>query len=272
MDTGEACVSCQVLVEDRRVLRRTVAKEVHDERVSGRLVIAESRVRREIEHRLQQVVREEMDRREAARKLAAAQQPMRQASYKLRRQVLAETERARAAAPCADCGLPEAGGLCLVCTERRGTQAAMEEAIDMAIVLQFDANDASATRSLRDECARATRAALEERLEHLRDQGLDETALAFNGRRLMEGLRDRRRRAAIATLSQHGEGEGDQAVRTAATAKSRTRQQPGSARAHNAVSEVGEGAIRRTAERWLGVLLAQLRVVCSLGPAPVDDE
>ncbi|MGW1616106.1 hypothetical protein ACWCQZ_42990 [Streptomyces sp. NPDC002285] len=265
MDTRGPCESCQVLVGDRRGLRRAVADRVLEERRSGRLVLAEREVGREVERRLQDAVREDMVRKAAARKRAAAEQAVREASYELQRQAFAEAERARAAAPCVDCGLPEAAGLCMGCTERRGIAAALKDAVDCALVLRFDPADATGTRGLRQECAHATRAVLEQRLGLLRQQGLDEGSLAYTGRRLIEELRDRRRRAALAWLGQHEEAE--QGARMAAAAQRRKQQNPNTAEARDAANAAGEAARSRVAERWLGELLAELRAVCSHGSA-----
>ncbi len=263
LDTRGACESCQVLIGDRRGLRRAVADRVLEDRLSGRLVVPQSEVGREVERRLQEAVREELVRRAAARERAVAEQAVREASYEVKRQRFAEEEWARAAAPCADCGVPEACGLCLGCTERRGIEAAVEDAVAFALVLRFDPADAPGARALWQDCERATRAALEERLVQLREQGVDEAALSWNGCRLMEELRDRRRRAVIVRLGQHEEAE--QAARMAASALRRKQHQPNTPEAQEAVREAGEGARRRVAERWLDELLAELRAVCSLG-------
>lgn len=268
MDTRGSCESCQVLVGDRRGLRRVVADQVLEERLSGRLVLAEREVGREVERRLQEAVREEMVRKAAARERAVAKQVVREASNELQRQALAEAERARAAAPCAACGLPEAAGLCLGCTERRGIAAALKDAVDYALVLRFDPSDAPGTRGLRQECAHATRSVLEQRLDQLRQQGLDEASVAYTGRRLIEDLSDRRQWMALVRLGQQEEAE--QAARMAAAATRRKQQNPNTAEARDAAAAAGEAARRRVAERWLGELLAELRAVCSLGPAPAE--
>lgn len=268
MDTRGSCESCQVLVGDRRGLRRAVADQVLEERLSGRLVLAEREVGREVERRLKEAVREEMVRKTAARERAVAEQVVREASYELQRQAFAEAKRERAAAPCADCGVPEAAGLCLGCTERRGIVSALKDAVDYALVLRFDPADAPGTRDLRQECAHATRSVLEQRLGQLRQQGLDEASVAYTGRRLIEDLRDRRRRAALVRLGQQEEAE--QAARMAAAARRRKQQNPNTAEARDAAAAPGEAARRRVAERWLGELLAELRAVCSTDPAPAE--
>ncbi|MER6075922.1 hypothetical protein ABT187_45705 [Streptomyces sp. NPDC001817] len=269
MDTRGACESCQVLVGDRRGLQRRVADQVLEERLSGRLVLAEREVGWEVERRLQEAVRQELVRKAAARERAVAEQVVREASYELKRQAVAEAERARATVPCADCGLPEAAGLCLECTERRGMEAALQDAVRYALALRFDPDDASGTRALWQECERATRAVLAERLDELREQGHDEASVAFAGRRLIEELRDRRRRAAIVQLGQHEEAE--QTARMAAATVRRKQRQPGTVEARDAVRAAGQAARGRVAERWLGELVAELRAVCSLGKAaPVD--
>ena len=64
--------------------------------------------------------------------------------------------------------------MCLGCTERRGTVAAVQAAVEFALVLRFDPDDGAGTRTLWQDCARATQAALDGRLGELRGQGLDE--------------------------------------------------------------------------------------------------
>jgi hypothetical protein len=269
LDTRGACESCQVLIGDRRGLRRAVAERVLEDRLSGRLVLPQGEVGREVERRLQEAVREELVRKAAARERAVVEQAVREASYEIKRQRFAEAERARAAAPCADCGVPEASGLCLGCTERRGVEAAVEDAVAFALVLRFEPADAAGARALWQDCERATRAALEERLVQLREQGVDELALSWNGRRLMEELRDRRRRAAIVRLGQQEDAE--QAARMAAAALRRKQLQPATAEAREAARAAGEEARARVAERWLSELLAELRSLLSLGSARADE-
>jgi hypothetical protein len=167
-----------------------------------------------------------------------------------------------------DCGLPEAGGLCLGCTQRRGITAASADAVEFAVVLRFDPNDGASTRTLWQDCTRETQTALDARLGALREQGMDEAAVAFNGRCLIEELRDRRRAAALARLGQQEEAE--QAARMAAAALRRKQFPRDTLEARDAVREVAEAARRRVAERWLGELLADLRTLLSLGPAPAE--
>lgn len=256
MDTRGVCESCRVLVGDRRGLRQRVADELLEERLSGRLVLAERKVGREAERRLQKAVREELTRKEAARERTAAEQVVREASYELKRQAFAESEWERTAAPCADCGLEGSAGLCLGCTEHRGIKVAVDEATAFALVLTFDAGDGPGTRALWRECERATRTVLEERLLRLRAEGHDVTSVAFAGRRLIEELRDRRRRTAMERLKQHEEA--DQAARRAGACLLRKQSEPHTPQARQAVREAAEAARARVAERWLGELLAQL--------------
>jgi hypothetical protein len=268
IDTRGDCESCQVLVGDRRGLRRAVADQVLEDRLSGRLVLPDREVGREVERRLQEAVRAEMVRKAAARERAVAEQTVREASYEIKRRAAEEAKWARAAAPCADCGLPEASGLCLGCTERRGITAALADAVEFAVVVRFDPDDGSGTRTLWQDCARATQAALDARLGELREQGLNEAAVAFSGRRLIEELRDRRRHAVLVWLGQQEEAE--QAARMAASALRRKQFHPETAEAIDAVREAGEAARRRVAERWLGELLAELHTLLSFGPARAE--
>ncbi|WP_330351732.1 hypothetical protein [Streptomyces sp. NBC_00582] len=268
LDTRGACESCQVLVGDRRGLRRAVADQVLEERLSGQLALPQQELGREVERRLQEAVREEMARKAAARERAVAEQAGREASYEIKRQVFAQAQWERAAAPCADCGVPEASGLCLPCTERRGIEAAVRDAVVFALVLRFDPDDAPGTRALWQDCERATRAVLEERLVQLREQGVNEASLSWSGRRLMEELRDRRQQAALVRLGQQEEAE--QAARMAAAALRRKQLQPGSAASRDAVRAAEEAARGRVAQRWLGELIAELRTLVSLGPAPAQ--
>ncbi|MEU3521969.1 hypothetical protein ABZ770_43205 [Streptomyces sp. NPDC006654] len=266
MDTRGSCESCRVLAGDRRGLRRRVAEQLLEERLSGRVVLAEREVGREVERRLHEAVREELVRKAAAREQAVAEQVVREASYALKRQAFAKAQWERAQAPCVDCGLAGAAGLCLQCTQRRGIEAAVSEATALALVLTFDASDAAGTRALWRDCERATRAVLDERLTRLGEDGHDAAAVTFAGRRLIEELRDRRRRAALVRLGQHEEAEA--AARMAAASLRRKQVEPNEPEARQAVREAAEAARVRVAERWLGELLAELRCVCSLGPTP----
>ncbi|GAB3127508.1 hypothetical protein GCM10027160_52260 [Streptomyces calidiresistens] len=136
MDTGGDCAACAVRIGDRRAIRRQVAEEVAVElhpatRPAERAKVTEARLRE-----LTTKHAAEAEERNARNAEAAAERRREvEAEVAARRAAAAEAEAARAATaataaarPCADCGTPEAGGLCPACTTRRQVADVLEEA------------------------------------------------------------------------------------------------------------------------------------------------
>jgi hypothetical protein len=59
-----------------------------------------------------------------------------------RREREEEAERARRSAPCSGCGLPDAAGLCPPCSYARRTDLLVQAAVDLAVAVRADLDDA----------------------------------------------------------------------------------------------------------------------------------
>ncbi|MFE3558743.1 hypothetical protein ACFXKW_28370 [Streptomyces sp. NPDC059193] len=160
MNTGLGCDSCEAVVGDRRELRARVRAEVAAE-VAG---LGSTERRAEVERRLNlgflrqmatDLIRLERSDAEAALRLEAVER---------RRAELAAEEAARASQPCEDCGVADAGGLCLGCTAARRLAEEVRRAVAVAVAMRADLTDHQAVRELSarieaDTLASATAAA-----------------------------------------------------------------------------------------------------------------
>jgi hypothetical protein len=63
---------------------------------------------------------------------------------------------ARRSAPCAECGLPGAAGLCPQCTHRQRIQDLLREAVDLAAAVRTDLDDPDDVARLTEQCAADT--------------------------------------------------------------------------------------------------------------------
>ncbi|MEW1760373.1 hypothetical protein AB0393_28165 [Streptomyces cyaneofuscatus] len=209
MDTGGECPSCQTLIGDRRALRFRIAAETARE-LDG---AAHSAVQAETEKRLNAEVTAQAAAQMARREQARVEKAARAEAVEQRRAELAAAEQERLAAPCADCGIPEAAGRCLVCCERRAVDRLLAEAVDLAVMARTDLADPTAVAEDSARCAADTRALLDRHLERLRADHSEDVALMFAAREIATELRDRRRESLQRALlrSPQAQAEADQA-------------------------------------------------------------
>ncbi|GAA3087219.1 hypothetical protein GCM10020000_87530 [Streptomyces olivoverticillatus] len=206
-------------------------------------------------------------RQEAARReRAAAERQMREAAYAEQRRQQDAAELERISRPCADCGLPESAGLCLVCTERRTTEKALGELVDLTVAFTADLADAAAVAAASERCAQDARRTLAETAERLRGEGAPEAAAVMEARFLAERLRDQQRQAAYRTLwlGETAQAEAQQAFE--ATWRARHRYATESL-AETAARTAAEKAQARCARHLLDDRLHQLRTVRGEVPA-----
>ncbi|OLO25919.1 hypothetical protein PZ61_0236575 [Streptomyces sp. MNU77] len=198
MDTGLVCPSCELLIGDRRALRHQVARAVAAE--LPRLTPAEARA--EVERRLSREVAQRAARDAVRREQAAVERARREVVWAQQREELESAKTALAARPCEECGVPEAGGLCLVCSQNRTARAAVEQAAQVAAAVSGPGQDlgvvaerlAACRVRLEDEVGRLAR--------RLRREGMPEAAEAWEARTLAEQLlRQERARAMDALLA-----------------------------------------------------------------------
>ncbi|MFF3786260.1 hypothetical protein [Streptomyces sp. NPDC001933] len=184
MDTGMVCPSCQLLIEDRRALRHQVAQIVAAELPC----LAPLEARAEVERRLSREIALRAAQDGVRRERAAAERARREAACAQRSRELAVVKAELAARPCEGCGVPEAGGLCLVCSQIRTTEKVLEKAAQFAAAVSGPLQDpgvvagrlgASRLR-LEGEVGRAG--------ERLRREGMPEAGVAWEARTLAEHL------------------------------------------------------------------------------------
>ncbi len=268
MDSGADCPSCQVLIGDRRGLRARIAQETAQELAGA----APQVLRAEIERRLQSAVAYEAAVQAVRRERAVVEQAERRKATEQRRAELAAAERARLDAPCADCGLPEAASLCLLCSERRHTERALAEAVDFAVLARADLADPADVARITESCARDTAALVDGAVERLRAQGVNEAGLVLEARERAQQLREGRRSSLHARLmrSERAEVEADNAYQATIRAAHRYLNRA-------TAVEAAEKAADQAQERAAGFLLAertrQLELARGQSPArpPVTD-
>ncbi|MFH8470878.1 hypothetical protein [Streptomyces sp. NPDC017991] len=266
IDTGHTCQSCETLMHDLRARRRGITEQIfYDHRISydhssGKQADPRSDGGKEMRSRYRLTM---LDSR-APGSHTAAERMRRQEAHELRRQRAVELEEAHAAAPCADCGLGDAAGLCLPCTENRVMERHFVEAVNVAVATRFDPDDGAATVSMWEECCRLTRKALDERLRQLEQAGLPSEVVAFTGRCLVQGLLASRRASALAHLAEiENSGQNLWLAGSAVPSERRpSRAREGAVNTPAAGKAVGP----RACERKLAHLLAQLRSLRSLAP------
>ncbi|WP_307072072.1 hypothetical protein [Streptomyces canus] len=247
LDTREDCPSCASVIADRRAVRARIRMETAAD-LAG-VGTAELRAAYERRLRTHTVVEAERAQVRHARAAAAAQE--RQVAVARRREREQEQERARQSAPCADCGLLEAAGLCPACSYSRRTNLLVEEAVDLVIAVRADLDDPQQVSELTARCEADTRALID---EVCRRRGGDAAWTAYAAPEVAEQVRDERRMAAVRRLmaSEDADAEADAAYEAA------LRQRPRDLRAAEAAAA---GARRRTADYLLCTQLGQLKVL-----------
>lgn len=243
MDTGGECPSCQVVIGDRRGLRARVAAETARQ-MPGATAQA---VTAETEKRLQAAVRSEAAAQAVRRERALAEREVRAQVIVRRKAEVAAAEEARRAAPCVDCGVPEAAGLCMACTCRRATDRVLAEAVDLAVMARADLEAPAAVAEATVRCAEDTRSLLQQALDRRRAEGADELALMLDSREIAERIRDQRRESLYGRLMRSAEAEAEADKAFDAELRSRHRHHD-RVMAHQAADRAADEALLRAAE------------------------
>ncbi|MFJ5926557.1 helix-turn-helix domain-containing protein [Kitasatospora sp. NPDC092948] len=131
LDSGADCVTCELRVEDRRTTRAAVAGQVLAE-----MPDATDRERQaEHERRLHDLAMRRAEALAALEREAEQRRLRYEAERPAREAREAAAEAARLAVPCEDCQAPRSAGLCLHCSSRRGTRAAMVETVNFHLAM-----------------------------------------------------------------------------------------------------------------------------------------
>ncbi|MFJ6668991.1 hypothetical protein [Streptomyces sp. NPDC091383] len=248
LDSRGDCPTCATMVADRRAhrarLRVVVDSEFADADVARRRAVYEARLR---EHTAL-----EAGRSEARHTQAVIEVAQRRAAADRRRQAEASAELARRSAPCAECGLPDAAGLCPQCTYQQRTDLLVQEAVDLAVAVRADLDDVESVAALSERCEADTRRLLDELVRRTGQPVV--TDAAFTARQAAERIRDERRTSAYRRLLASEEAE----TEACAVYDSVLRQRP---RGHQVAEGAAEEARHRTAEYLLRQKLGRLRVL-----------
>ncbi|MFG2211983.1 hypothetical protein [Streptomyces sp. NPDC048638] len=262
MDSGADCPSCQVLIGDRRGLRARIAAETARE-LGG---AAPQVLQAETEKRLNAAVTYEAAVQAERRERVLVEQQARARVIEQRRAEYAAAEQERLAAPCADCGIPDAAGRCLLCTERRAVDRLLAEAVDFAVMARADLADPVAVADATKRCAADTRTLLERHLDVERAAGVEEAGLLLAARQIAGKLSDQRRESLQGRLmrSQKAELEAERAYDAKMRAAHRY---PNRAMAAAAAERAADEALERTVEFLFAGRARQLRIARSEQPA-----
>ncbi|MGW1987468.1 hypothetical protein ACWCPJ_34235 [Streptomyces collinus] len=200
------------------------------------------------------------------RERALAEREARDQVIARRKAESAAAEEARIAAPCADCGVPEAAGLCMQCTSRRSTARVVAEAVDLAVMARADLSHPAVVADATTKCAADTRALLEQALDQLRAQGVAEASLLLEARDIAVRIRDQRRESLHGRLmrSPQAEAEADNAFD--AELRSRHRH-PDRVMARQAADRAAEEALQRAVGFLLADRARQLSLALGEQPA-----
>ncbi|MEU4655114.1 hypothetical protein AB0G32_14440 [Streptomyces sp. NPDC023723] len=245
LDTRAECPSCTSVIADRRALRARIRLAVDGEHSRG----PAGRAAYEARLRTHTALSADLTRARHAR--AAVEAERRRAAVAQRRQREEETERARASAPCADCGIADAAGLCPHCTWSRRTDVLVAEAVDLAVAARTALDDPEEIAALTAACEDRVRTLV---AEAARRQGGNTAVDAFTTVHVAEQVRDNQQADALRRLAMSEEADAEaEAVRAAELRRSPRR--PEAARA------AAEKARHRTAHYLLRDRLGRLRVL-----------
>ncbi|MCE0446786.1 hypothetical protein LT493_26000 [Streptomyces tricolor] len=247
LDTRADCPTCTSVIADRRGQRARL-RAVIDEQLAGagaaeRRAVYEQQLR---EHTLREAARTEARH---AREAIAVQ--ARQTVAARRRAQQEAAAQARRSAPCAECGLPDAAGLCPQCTHRQRIQDLLREAVDLAVAVRADLDDPDDTTRLTERCAADTQALLTKASQHSDSRP---ELQPLTEREAADRILAERRTSALKRLLRSEEADAE----AEAVYEMVLRRHP---TAHQAAQEAAEQARCRTAQYLLQQRLGQLRVL-----------
>ncbi|MGV9758572.1 hypothetical protein ACWDUC_22460 [Streptomyces tricolor] len=247
LDTRADCPTCTTVIADRRGQRARL-RAVVDEQLAGvgaaeRRAVYEQQLR---EHTLREAARAEARH---AREAVAVQ--ARQTVAARRRAQQEAAAQALRSAPCTECGLPDAAGLCPQCTHRQRIQNLLGEAVDLAVAVRADLDDPDDAARLTERCAADTQALLTKASQHSDSRP---ELQSFTEREAADRILAERRASALKRLLRSEEADAE----AAAVYEMVLRRHP---TAHQAAEEAAEQARHRTAQYLLQQRLGQLRVL-----------
>ncbi|MFE4517389.1 hypothetical protein ACFRMQ_24705 [Kitasatospora sp. NPDC056783] len=247
MDTGRVCPSCELLIEDRKALRHQAARAV-----AGELPMLEPEAfRAEVERRLSREVAWRAAEEAVRRERATVERARREEAWARQREEQAVARAELAARSCAECGVPEAGGLCLICSETRTARQALDSAAEFAAVAAALPDTPATAAGRLDKCRAWLEAETEQAEQRWRGQGLPEAAVVWQLRELAEQLAARERALALEGLLDGPQARAE-VERVAGIERTRHRSEP-------EVRAAADDAARRCAQALLEQRLDRVR-------------
>ncbi|MFE1442966.1 hypothetical protein [Streptomyces sp. NPDC058739] len=253
LDTRTDCPACASVVADRRS-ERTRLRSAWEPQLASvpapcRKAAYEQLLR---EHTILAETRAQMRRERAADDVARRREAVAE-----RRRTQQAAEQTRRAAPCIECGLDDAAGLCPQCAYRRRTDALVREAVDLAVAVRADLDSADDISALTEQCETDTRTLIS---ETCRAAGYHGELADFIAPDVAERIVGERRASALRRLlvSEEAEAEAN------AVHDSALRRNP---RERKTAQAAAESARRRTAEYLLSRKVGQLHAQRARGAA-----
>ncbi|MFI7143204.1 hypothetical protein ACIBQ5_37605 [Streptomyces massasporeus] len=248
IDTAGPCESCDCMISDRRGLRTVVATRVAAQHRN----LPAGEWRAVYEGELQAAVQYQAAADLARRERTAQEHVGFLAAVEEQRARIAAAKAEQAARPCADCGVPEAAGLCMTCSLQRETGVLVAKAVDIAVALRADVDDLQALATLTEQVSQDTWAFVQR--AEVPEGGGGATSRAFAQRNLAKRVLEQRRRRALDRLreSEPAEAEAAHVKRRALCGMFLTEKN-----IKRAV-EAADRARNRVAEKLLGEFLGDL--------------
>ncbi|MEV6806575.1 hypothetical protein [Streptomyces sp. NPDC051132] len=247
LDTRADCPTCTTVIANRRAQRARLRALV-DEQLAG----ASTAERRAVyEKHLREHTHREAARAEVCRAREADAVQARRAVAARRRAQQEAAAQARRSAPCAECDLPDAAGLCPQCTHQQRIQDLLREAVDLAVAVRAGLDDPDDVAQLTEQCAADTQALLTKASQHNNSQP---ELQSLTEREVADRIRAERRTSALKRLlvSEEADAESETVYEMV------LRRHP---TAHQAAQEAAERARYRTAQYLLQQRLSQLHVL-----------
>ncbi|MFE7753181.1 hypothetical protein [Streptomyces sp. NPDC057428] len=205
MDTGLVCPSCELLIGDRRALRHQVVQAVAAE--LPRMAPAEAKA--EVERRLSREVALRAARDAVRRERAVVERARREVVWARQREELDWEKAELAERACEECGVPEAAGLCPVCSHNRTVREAVEQAAQVAAAVKGPVKDLGVVAGRLAACRGRLEGEVDRVTGRLRREGMPEAAVAWEARNLAEELLRAERARAVDALLDSAEAQAE---------------------------------------------------------------
>lgn len=262
MDTSGPCEACGSLIADRRGVRSRVAANVT---TVPRASTAERRAA--YEHELHEAFAVQVAETDARHQRAVAERDRRAEAVAQARTDAQAAQRARRAEPCADCGRPEAAGMCPACGNRKAAERAILDATLAAAAAEagFEGSHVPEHRHMHVVAVRAAyeeilRAQLDQALSDATARGATHETLSLLARLTVETEAATYRLSALSNLARSGTADREATLASEATMRVAHRYADLAA-AKKAAARNAERARQRTAQHLLTTRIAAVQAI-----------